>query len=582
MGPSPKGVPATPAIRDVADLEVLGPPNGRYEKGLGIEPGDRAGLSPLAFFSVSAPPLLQAVEPCPSPAAAGSRALSRPARTAAVAAVVGLALAAAAPVVVALAVAASAVLALAQAGLQLRAAWRARPAPPAGAAAPSPSALGGAVGFVSVHVPICNEPPALVCRTLSALARMDGAFEVVVLDNNTTQRELWEPVRDHCLRLGRPFRFVHVDRLEGAKAGALTECLRRTSPRATHVLTVDADYAVRPDLLERAADAVRMAGAGRPVGAVQFPQAYANTGGAEGLALTYRQFFDLAMPAAARDGAALLTGTLSLVRIDALRDAGGWSAATITEDADLGARLGAAGWRVAYAPERVGRGLMPSDLCAVRAQRRRWACGNGQTLRARVAAWRAGGAAPPAAQWLQLTWWASPLAVPAAALVALAVVGVEAPAARVAALGAGWTLALALVARLAVLAASGMASGAGGAVALRAWLAERGLAWEAWTAGWEGLLGARLPFVRTRKDLGGGRVRGAGPTASLALALAASGAALALRGAPVAGALAALSGGAVALGLVVLVRELSAAARSAVPVHAEAAAVVASRPALAS
>ena len=482
-----------------------------------------------------------------------------------------LALAALVPAVVVVAVAVAAALAVGQVALQLRAAWRARPAPPA--AGPPP---GGAVGFVSVHVPICNEPPALVCRTLSALARMDGAFEVVVLDNNTARRELWEPVRDHCLRLGRRFRFAHVDRLEGAKAGALTECLRRTSPRATHVLTIDADYAVRPDLLERAAEAVRGAGAGRPVGAVQFPQAYANTGGAEGLALAYRQFFELAMPAAARDGAALLTGTLSLVRRDALEAAGGWSAQTITEDADLGVRLGAAGYRVVYAADRVGRGVMPADLCALRAQRRRWACGNAQTLRAH------GRRARPALVH-QLTYWASPLAVPAAALVALAAVGVGGAGALFAAHVAAWTVAGWLAARALVVGAAARADGQPLGVAVRAWLAERGLAWETLTAGWEGALGARLPFVRTSKDLGSGRARGAGPTLAVAVALVASGAVLAARGVPVAGALAVVSGAAVAVGLAVLLRELRGAARSAVPVHAEAAAVLAeARPALAS
>ena len=507
-----------------------------------------------------------AVEPC-SP----RRPASRPAALAVCAAAAWLALAAFAPAVVAVAVAVTAALALGQVALQLGAA-RATPL------RPEPSGLpgrGGEIGLVSVHVPICNEPPGLVCRTLSALARMDGAFEVIVLDNNTADRALWEPVRDHCLRLGRRFRFAHVARLDGAKAGALTECLRRTSPEATHVLTVDADYAVRPDLLARAADALARAG-GRPVGAVQFPQAYANVGGAEGLALAYRQFFALAMPAAARAEAALLTGTLSLVARRALEAAGGWSAATITEDADLGARLVDAGYDVVYAPDRVGRGVMPTDLCALRAQRRRWACGNAQTLRARRGERRP-------ALWHQLTYWASPLAVPAAALVAFAVVGTGGAAGHLAAHVAALTVAGWLGARALVLAAAARADGQPLGVAARAWLAERGLAWETWTAGWEGALGARLPFVRTRKDLGSGRARGAGPTLAVAAALAASGALLVVRGAPLAGALALASGGAVGLGLAVLLRELRAAARSAVPVHAEAAAVLAgARPALAS
>ena len=572
-GSRPRNVPETPARKTKGDLNGDGPRTARVGGGRGGA-SETVPASPLCpLRPVPVPPALHAVEPC----AAGRPGPAVSHRALRLGAVVGgvalwVALAAAAPGVVAVAVVAAAMLACGQAALQLSAA---RPAPPRSLSPGEARAgRGGEIGLVSVHVPICNEPPALVCRTLSALARMDGAFEVVVLDNNTADRALWEPVRDHCLRLGRRFRFVHLARLDGAKAGALTECLRRTSPEATHVLTVDADYAVRPDLLARAADALRRAGR-RPVGAVQFPQAYANAGGAEGLALAYRQFFALAMPAAERAGAALLTGTLSLIARPALEAAGGWSAATITEDADLGARLGAAGYAVVYAPDRVGRGVMPTDLCALRAQRRRWACGNAQTLRARR------GGRP--ALWHQLTFWSSPLAVPAAALAAFAVVGTGGAAGHAAAHVAAFTVAGWLGARGLVLLGAARADGQPASVAVRAWLAERGLAWETWTAGWEGALGARLPFVRTRKDLSSGRARGAGPTLAVAAALALSGVLLALRGAPVAGALALVSGGAVGLGLAVLLRELAAAARSAVPVHAEAAAVLAdARPALAS
>ena len=470
-------------------------------------------------------------------------------------------LAVGAPPVVAGAAALGAALALVHAGLALGAVWP-RPARVERASEPlaAPRA-GAALPFVSVHVPTCNEPPALVCRTLSALARMDGAFEVVVLDNNTADRALWEPVRDHCLALGRRFRFVHVARLAGAKAGALTECLRLADRRATHVLTVDADYAVEPDLLARAAAAFARGGR---VGAVQFPQAYANTHGAEGLALSYRRYFD-AVVAGAGDREALLTGTLSVIDVRALQAAGGWSAATITEDADLGARLHRAGFDVVYHPARVGRGVMPTDLCALRAQRRRWACGNAQTLRQWPAA--------RAALWRQLTWWASPLAVPVVVLATVAAVGTGHPAHALAAGLAAATVAGWLAVRLAVLAGAAHAP----ATAARAWLAERGLAWEAMTAGWEGALGARLPFVRTSKDLGSGRVRGAGPTLAVAAVLALSGAVLVARGAPAAGAVSLAYGLATAAGLADLVRQLGAARRAAVPVHAQAATAM-SRP----
>ncbi len=64
---------------------------------------------------------------------------------------------------------------------------------------------------VSIHVAICNEPPHMVRRTLDALAALDYPdFEVLVIDNNTTNPTLWEPVAEHCARLGCRFRFFHL------------------------------------------------------------------------------------------------------------------------------------------------------------------------------------------------------------------------------------------------------------------------------------------------------------------------------------------------------------------------------------
>jgi cellulose synthase/poly-beta-1,6-N-acetylglucosamine synthase-like glycosyltransferase len=56
---------------------------------------------------------------------------------------------------------------------------------------------------VSVHVPCYNEPPEMVKQTLNALANLDYPdFEVLIIDNNTKDPAVWEPVRDYCETLG--------------------------------------------------------------------------------------------------------------------------------------------------------------------------------------------------------------------------------------------------------------------------------------------------------------------------------------------------------------------------------------------
>src|ERR1700730_2106458 len=103
---------------------------------------------------------------------------------------------------------------------------------------------------VSLHVPAYSEPPHVVIATLDALAILDYPnYEVLVIDNNTRDPSLWQPVQAHCQRLGPRFHFFHVDRLAGAKAGALNFALRHTSYDAELVGVVDADYKVERNFL---------------------------------------------------------------------------------------------------------------------------------------------------------------------------------------------------------------------------------------------------------------------------------------------------------------------------------------------
>jgi hypothetical protein len=65
--------------------------------------------------------------------------------------------------------------------------------------------------FVSLHTPAYNEPPELLIETIKALEQMDYPnYEIVVIDNNTKDPEVWKPVEAYCR--DRPnVVFVHVD-----------------------------------------------------------------------------------------------------------------------------------------------------------------------------------------------------------------------------------------------------------------------------------------------------------------------------------------------------------------------------------
>src|ERR1041384_6590095 len=62
--------------------------------------------------------------------------------------------------------------------------------------------------FVSTPVPAPNEPPELLKQTLRALSELKWKnYEVLVIDNNTTDEALWKPIEACCQELGPKFRF---------------------------------------------------------------------------------------------------------------------------------------------------------------------------------------------------------------------------------------------------------------------------------------------------------------------------------------------------------------------------------------
>ena len=233
--------------------------------------------------------------------------------------------------------------------------------------------------FVSVLVPAHNEPPLLLIETLEALSRLRyDNYEVLVIDNNTDDTAVWKPVERFSLFLGRKFRFLHVENLEGFKAGALNYALERVNPQSEYIAVVDADYIVQPNFLSMAVSYFTH----RDIALVQFPQAYRNSNELnQPIADEYRHFFKIYMNMANHLDCVPSTGTVSIYRRDALRSISGFRAEAITEDADAGLRFYAAGFRGVYVDRAVGQGLMPYDIGAYRKQKGRWALGNAQSIK---------------------------------------------------------------------------------------------------------------------------------------------------------------------------------------------------------
>ena len=234
---------------------------------------------------------------------------------------------------------------------------------------------------VSLHLAICNEPPAMVIETLNSLARLDYPdYEVLVIDNNTTNPALWQPVEAHCALLGSRFRFFTLGKIKGYKAGALNFALSVTAPDAAVIGLVDSDYMVRPDWLRATLPYFQK----EQVGFVQCPQDHRDGPDSPFKTMInweYTGFFKIGMVQRNERNAIIQHGTMTLIRKDALLEVGRWGEWCICEDSELGLRLFEAGYEAVYLEQAFGHGLAPDSFAGYKRQRYRWAYGAVQILK---------------------------------------------------------------------------------------------------------------------------------------------------------------------------------------------------------
>jgi exo-beta-1,3-glucanase (GH17 family)/cellulose synthase/poly-beta-1,6-N-acetylglucosamine synthase-like glycosyltransferase len=253
--------------------------------------------------------------------------------------------------------------------------------------------------MVSIHLACSNEPPAMVIAAIESLLKLEWpAYEILVVDNNTQDPALWQPVQDFIQNINASaiktdsalsalprLTFIHLPQWPGFKAGALNVALAQTDPRAEWIALVDADYLVMPDWLYAIAGYFPQA----DVGLVQTPQAhrdFSSSALSRMMNWEYEGFFRVGMHHRHERNAIVQHGTMTVIRADVMRDLGGWDTRCICEDTELGLRILQQGFRAVYVDQALGAGLVPADFSAYRRQRRRWAQGAMQILRTH---WRA-------------------------------------------------------------------------------------------------------------------------------------------------------------------------------------------------
>jgi cellulose synthase/poly-beta-1,6-N-acetylglucosamine synthase-like glycosyltransferase len=235
--------------------------------------------------------------------------------------------------------------------------------------------------FVSIHIPAYNEPPEILIATIQSVEAQDYPnFEIVVLDNNTSDPAIWMPVEEYCRDRPR-VTFVHVEGLSGYKAGACNLALREhTDPRAEIIGMVDADDIVKPYYLRETASYF----CDERVGFLQTCESnrdYEGSAYYTACVDSYAGFYLAVMSSRNERDTVPFVGTMGLFRRSALEDAGGWNEWCIAEDTEASLRVLKAGWSGLYIPRCFGRGVVPPTFAGLNTQRHRWCFGAMQILR---------------------------------------------------------------------------------------------------------------------------------------------------------------------------------------------------------
>ena len=234
---------------------------------------------------------------------------------------------------------------------------------------------------ISIHLPCSSEPPEIVLKCLTSLSQLDYPhFEVIVISNNCTEKERWLPIEKACTNLGPNFSFFHTDHCPGFKAGALNIARKLSSPLTEIIAVIDSDYTVKKNWLRTLVPFFEQ----ENVAVVQAPQDHHPTlsnSFQSGCFWEYAAFFQIGMVQRNEANAIIQHGTMTLVRLLALDEVGGWNEWCLTEDAELGLRILEQGWSTMYTRQPFGKGLLPPDLRAYKNQRFRWAYGGMQILR---------------------------------------------------------------------------------------------------------------------------------------------------------------------------------------------------------
>ncbi len=236
--------------------------------------------------------------------------------------------------------------------------------------------------FVTIQLPIYNEK-YVTERLIDNITKLDypkDRFEIHVLDDSTDETiEIALEKINHYKKLGFNIEHMHRDDRSGYKAGALKAAT--DDARGEFIAIFDADFLPNADFLRKTIPSFN----DPKVGVVQTRWDHINE---HYSLLTRMQAFQLnvhfTVEQQGRESADYLlqfNGTAGLWRKEAIMDAGGWEADTLTEDLDLSYRAQLKGWKIVYLEEVGSPAELPSEIAGLKSQQFRWMKGGAETAK---------------------------------------------------------------------------------------------------------------------------------------------------------------------------------------------------------
>ncbi len=238
---------------------------------------------------------------------------------------------------------------------------------------------GDQVPSVDVFIPCCGESIDLILDTVRATCAVDypnHRYRIVVLDDGSSaelEKEIsqLQKERSNLFYTARPNKVAGFQKAANLNYGLNYVKTFQRGP-SEYVAVLDCDMIPEPPwlraLIPHLLQDPRLALANPP-------QVYYNLPRNDPLLQDIEVLFEMIEPVKDKTGSAWCTGSGWIARRCAIDEMGGIPSELLNEDILTSMVLSAAGWKIAYIPEKVQYGLTPDSVQGHIGQRKRWTVG---------------------------------------------------------------------------------------------------------------------------------------------------------------------------------------------------------------